>query len=138
MVNHLAFVEGPGEFVDVGVPADFGEGKMYRGWLVTWALDGSWSWNRIAALIYHWLCICSCLSAAGPFVSLRSDSESPTAHADLDTQLEDILDCVWREERIWRVENRVQASLGDMPREQPPSRSESDSGDGGSVRRDNT
>jgi len=29
MVNHLAFVEGPEHFVDVGVPADFGEGMMH-------------------------------------------------------------------------------------------------------------
>jgi nitrite reductase/ring-hydroxylating ferredoxin subunit/uncharacterized membrane protein len=29
MVNHLAFVEGPEHFVDVGAPADFGEGTMH-------------------------------------------------------------------------------------------------------------
>jgi len=102
------------------------------------ALDEGSSWKRIAALIYHWLCICSCLSAAGPFVSLRSDSQNTNVPADLDTQLEEILDCVWREERIWRLENRIQASLGNLPRQQSSSRSESDAGDGWSVRRGST
>jgi hypothetical protein len=93
---------------------------------VTRVLVRRWLWRRIAAIRYDWLCIFSCLSALGPFVSLRSDSETANTPADLDTQLEEILDCVWRQERIWRLERRIQASLGDRPRrKQLPPRRES-------------
>ena len=70
-------------------------------------VDRRWPSTRTAALIYHWLCIFSCLSAAGPCISLRSDSEIANAPVDLDTQLEEILDYVCRQERIWRLENRL-------------------------------
>ena len=73
--------------------------------------------------MYRALRICSCLSAAGPFVSLRLDSETANAPSALDSQFEEILDCIWRQERIWRLERRIQASLRDEPRpQQPPSR----------------
>ena len=70
-------------------------------------VDRGWLWKRIAALIYQWLSIFSCLSAAGPSMSLRCGSEIANAPVDLDTQLEEILDYVWRQERIWRLENRL-------------------------------
>ena len=61
----------------------------------------------MAAFMYRALCICSCLSAAGPLVRLRLDSETANAPSDLDSQFEEILDCVWRQERIWRLEQRI-------------------------------
>lgn len=91
------------------------EGRAIRG------LDGRLLWRRIAAFILHALCSWSCLSAAGPFVSLTLDSETANAPADLDSQFEEILNCVWRQERIWRLEQRIQASLGHQPRTEPPS-----------------
>jgi hypothetical protein len=72
--------------------------------------------------MYHELCIWSCLSAAGSFVSLGFDSETANTPADLDAQFEEILDCVWRQERVWRLEQRIQASLGHQPRTEQPSR----------------
>jgi hypothetical protein len=53
-------------------------------------------------------------------VSLGSDSEAANEPADLDTQLEEILDCVWRQERIWRIQRRIEATLEDKPRRKPP------------------
>lgn len=33
------------------------------------------------------------------------------AQSDLQTQLEDLLDCVWRQEKMWRLEDRIEGSL---------------------------
>ena len=77
----------------------------------------------MATFIYQTLCGFSSLSAAGPFVSFRLDTETANVPSDLDSQLEEILDWVWRLERIWRLERRIQASWGDEPRaKQPPSK----------------
>ena len=88
-------------------------------------LDRRWLRRRIEALTYHVLFIFSRLSPAGSFVSLISDSETASAPPDLHTQLEEILDCVWRQERILRLERRIEASWGAKPGKQPRSRRES-------------
>lgn len=79
---------------------------------------GTSPWRRLGKLIYEWLRLLSCLSgyvyfdtgdykADAPFRSTWAlDSERP----DLQTQLESLFDCVWRQERIWRLENRTRGS----------------------------
>lgn len=68
--------------------------------------------------LYKWLPLLSCLSGnlyfsannycdETPYVPNRLSDGGPP---DLQTQLEDLFDCVWRQERIWRLENRIQGS----------------------------
>lgn len=73
----------------------------------------------------------ACLSGAVSLDSISLDNETvSTAPAagktppDLHTQLEAILDSVWREERMWRLESRIQGSLGRDPGNAPRNRPE--------------
>lgn len=75
-------------------------------------------WQRLAKVMHQWLCLLSCLSGNVYFgadiyeeqaPSLRRRMSDPRA-PDLQTQLEDLFDCVWRQEKSWRLENRIQGS----------------------------
>lgn len=76
------------------------------------------AWKRLGSLMYKWLCLLSCVSehiSAGPNSNADRASSSLRLPADpvqpdLQAQLEEILDCVRHEERIWRLENRIQGS----------------------------
>lgn len=74
---------------------------------VTPELDRRRLWRRMAAFMCQTLRGWSCLSAVGPFVSSRLDRETADAPPDLDSQLEEILDCIRRQEQIWRLERRI-------------------------------
>ena len=79
-VNHLLLIRKATTSLKVhsvmGMSAPDSEGRVTRG------LDGLGLWRRMAAFMYRALCICSCLSAVGPFVSLRLDGESANAPSD--------------------------------------------------------
>lgn len=73
------------------------------------------SWVRLAMLLDRWIHLMACLSGAVVVDSEQTDSSAclvRNAAPDLHTQLEEILDSVWREERMWRLESRIQGSLG--------------------------
>lgn len=75
-------------------------------------------WRRLAKLMHEWLCLLSCLSGNISFSPDVYDEETPSlrrrligrGQPDLQTQLEDLFDCVWRQEKMWRLENRIQGS----------------------------
>lgn len=44
------------------------------------------------------------------------------AQSDLQTQLEDLLDCVWRQEKMWRLEDRIEGSLSNKQLKSRPTK----------------
>lgn len=69
--------------------------------------------------MYEWLCLLSCLSGyvyvdTGAYKadtpSRRRNWALDSGRPDLQTQLESLFDCVWRQERMWRLENRIRGS----------------------------
>ncbi len=68
--------------------------------------------------MYEWLCLLACLSGyayfdTGDYKAVppsRPKSGPASGPPDLQTQLESLFDCVWRQERIWRQQNRIRGS----------------------------
>lgn len=79
---------------------------------------GSSPWRRVAKLLYEWLCLLSCLSGYVYFSTDVGNADTPShprwalasGPPDLQTQLEDLFDCVWRQERMWHLEDRIRGS----------------------------
>lgn len=80
--------------------------------------SGRSAWRRLGKLMSEWLCLLSCLSGNIYFGADVYGEETPSLprrmsdprQPDLQTQLEDLFDCVWRQEKVWRMENRIQGS----------------------------
>lgn len=92
-------------------------------------------WRRFLQLMSEGLCLLSCLSpdiypgleAFRNETPSRSARTTRRAQSDLQTQLEDLLDCVWRQEKMWRLEDRIEGSLANKqletrPTKKPPAR----------------
>jgi len=48
-----------------------------------------------------------------PVLRSRCRQSQVPETVDIDTQLESILDCVWRAEKMWRLEDRISMELRD-------------------------
>jgi hypothetical protein len=75
------------------------------------------SWSRVGDLLGRWIRLLACLSGAPELVSavgLHGIADQPVQKTppDLDVQLQEILECVWREERMWSLERRIHVPVG--------------------------
>lgn len=74
------------------------------------------SWSRVGDLLGRWIHLLACLSGAPELVGavgLHGIADQPVQKTppDLDVQLQEILECVCREEQMWSLERRIHGSL---------------------------
>ena len=87
------------------------------------------AWRRVSEHLDRWIRGLACLAGVASSeidvvrceTSLIGNLATSKTPPDLSAQLEEILVCVWREERMWRLENRIDGSsfghkLGEPPR----------------------